>query len=98
MFLCGDVLYIQIKKWYVKFGATGSLSLFCLLVCAILLFTLLIFEKFLSPFIFVSVYLCVHPCTGHMRDSLHGKSKSLSWVTHTDVVSWFRQLHVGLAQ
>ena len=25
MFLCGDVLYIQIKKWYVKFGATGSL-------------------------------------------------------------------------
>ena len=26
MFLCGDVLYIQIKKWYVKFGATGSLS------------------------------------------------------------------------
>ena len=29
MFLCGDVLYIQIKKWYVKFGATGSLS-FCL--------------------------------------------------------------------
>ena len=26
MCLCGDVLYIQIKKWYVKFGATGSLS------------------------------------------------------------------------
>ena len=26
VFLCGDVLYIQIKKWYVKFGATGSLS------------------------------------------------------------------------
>ena len=26
MFLCGDVLYIQIKKWYVKFGATGSLT------------------------------------------------------------------------
>ena len=25
MCLCGDVLYIQIKKWYVKFGATGSL-------------------------------------------------------------------------
>ena len=27
MFLCGDVLYIQIKKWYVKFGATGSLKI-----------------------------------------------------------------------
>ena len=26
MCLCGDVLYIQIKKWYVKFGATGSLT------------------------------------------------------------------------
>ena len=26
MCLCGDVLYIQIKKWYVKFGATGSLN------------------------------------------------------------------------
>ena len=29
MFLCGDVLYIQIKKWYVKFGATGSLNEVC---------------------------------------------------------------------
>ena len=26
MSLCGYVLYIQLKKWYVKFGATGSLS------------------------------------------------------------------------
>ena len=26
MCLCGNVLYIQIKKWYVKFGATGSLT------------------------------------------------------------------------
>ena len=26
MCLFGDVLYIQIKKWYVKFGATGSLN------------------------------------------------------------------------
>ena len=28
MCLCGDVLYIQIKKWYVKFGATDSLKTF----------------------------------------------------------------------
>ena len=26
MCLCEDVLYIQIKKWHVKFGATGSLK------------------------------------------------------------------------
>ena len=26
MCLCRDVLHIQIKKWYVKFGATGSLT------------------------------------------------------------------------
>ena len=26
MSLCGYVLYIQLKKWYVKFGATGSLK------------------------------------------------------------------------
>ena len=26
MSLCGDVLNIQIKKWYVKFGTTGSLK------------------------------------------------------------------------
>ena len=26
MSLCGYVLSIQLKKWYVKFGATGSLS------------------------------------------------------------------------
>ena len=32
MCLCGDVLYIQIKKWYVKFGATGSLNWLCLVV------------------------------------------------------------------
>ena len=25
MSLCGYVLYIQLKKWFIKFGATGSL-------------------------------------------------------------------------
>ena len=29
MSLCGDILYIQIKNWYVKFGATGSLNDAC---------------------------------------------------------------------
>ena len=27
MSLCGYVLYIQLKKWYVKFGAKGSLNM-----------------------------------------------------------------------
>ena len=41
---------------------TVGLSVFCLLVCAILLFTPLIFEKFVSssPFIFVSTHVLLY--------------------------------------
>ena len=29
MSLCGDVFYIQITKWYVNFGTTGSVRYTC---------------------------------------------------------------------
>ena len=44
------------------------LSVFCYLICAILLFTMLIFENFLSLFVFVSTHVMLfnisNVCTG----------------------------------
>ena len=34
MSLCGDVLDIQMKKWYVEIGTTGSLTLHFRLILA----------------------------------------------------------------
>ena len=52
-------MHISMFSFVTGIASQGSILF---VSCAILLFTPLIFEKFLIPFIFVSVYLCVHPC------------------------------------